>query len=277
MTDAQMSSFLLFTLFGFLSGITTALFGFGGGFVVVPLIFQFASHALTLSGHPPDTAMKVAVATSASVMIFGSLMATVRHHRLGSLDWALLRPLFVPIGVGATVGAYTTVLINGMWLRWAFIGYLAATLLDSIFRPGFLHCPIAGTESVFRRYGAFIGFVVGWISALLGVGGSVMTVPMLRRSGVSMARSTAMANPLTLSVALCASATHAALSWVAVPSIGDGFLGYIDIQNGSALAMGVWFGIELFAPLAKKIEDHVHATAYVVMLAVVLLGMLIAR
>lgn len=272
-----MDSFLLFTLFGFLSGITTALFGFGGGFVVVPLIFQSASHALVTTGHFPDAAMKVAVATSACVMIFGSLMATWRHHRLGAIDWPLLKPLFIPIGLGAAIGAYSAVLMNSVWLRWAFIGYLAVTILDSIFRPGFLHVTAVAPKKTARRYGAFTGVLVGWVAAVLGVGGSVMTVPLLRRRGVVMARSTAMANPLTLPVALSATAVHVSLSWASVPHFGDGFLGYIDVRSGAALVIGSWLGIQASAPWSKRISDRWHARVYLVLLALVLLSMLVVR
>jgi len=272
-----MDSFLLFTLFGFLSGVTTALFGFGGGFVVVPLLFQSASLSLVVAGHSPDAAMKVAVATSAGVMIVGSLIATWRHHRLGSLDWSLLRPLLAPIGIGAAIGAYSTVLMNGMWLRWAFIGYLAVTILDNIFRPGFLHLSAAAPTKSARRHGVLTGGVVGWVAALLGVGGSVMTVPLLRRSGVSMAGSTAMANPLTLPVALGATLVHASMSWGAVPYFGECFLGYIDVRSGAALAMGSWLGIQASAPWAKLIPDRWHARVYVAMLTLVFLSMLFAK
>lgn len=42
-----------------------------------------------------------------------------------------------------------------------------------------------------------------WLNAtFLGVGGSVMTVPLLRRCGLSMSQATSMTNPLSVPVAL---------------------------------------------------------------------------
>lgn len=40
--------YLLLTLFGCLTGVTAVLFGFGGGFVVVPLLYRMltASHGI---------------------------------------------------------------------------------------------------------------------------------------------------------------------------------------------------------------------------------------
>lgn len=57
---------------GFLTGITTILFGFGGGFVVVPFVY----HLISASGEQPGQAMHIAVATSTAVMILNAGYAT---------------------------------------------------------------------------------------------------------------------------------------------------------------------------------------------------------
>lgn len=54
---------------GVLSGVTTALFGFGGGFVTVPVVYAVAATG--------PAAMHVAVGTSAVVMLVNSLGATI--------------------------------------------------------------------------------------------------------------------------------------------------------------------------------------------------------
>ena len=55
--------YLVLALFGVLSGVTTVLFGFGGGFVAVPVLCRLRA------GHAADdpaalAAMHIAVATS---------------------------------------------------------------------------------------------------------------------------------------------------------------------------------------------------------------------
>lgn len=268
-----MDYFLLFVGCGLLSGVTTALFGFGGGFIVVPLLFQTTSHMQGLGARAPELAMQVAVATSTCVMIFGSLMATWRHQKADNLEWPVIRPLLGPIAVGAAFGAWSAVAMSGTWLRGAFILYLALTLLDSGFRPGFLHQPAQTTRQLSTPSAALYGVIVGWIAALLGVGGSVMTVPLLRRRGVSMAKATAMANPLTMPVALVATAVHAALSWREMAALDTWHLGYIDLRSALALMVGTLFGIRVAAPLTGRISDRLHARVYLGMLATVLLSM----
>ncbi|MGW9211440.1 TSUP family transporter [Embleya sp. NPDC055664] len=55
----------------------------------------------------------------------------------------------------------------------------------------------------------FGGAGIGAVAACRGVGGSVMTVPLLRRRGLPMADAAAMANPLSLPVAMVASIVYA--------------------------------------------------------------------
>jgi uncharacterized membrane protein YfcA len=65
--------------------------------------------------------------------------------------------------------------------------------------------------------------VIGMIAALLGVGGSVMTVPLLRRHGYEMQECVSASNPLSLPVALCGAVTYAIIGWHSIPL--SGFLG----------------------------------------------------
>lgn len=65
---------LVLVLIGVLAGLTTVLFGFGGGFVTVPVIV-WADGALGAA------APAVAVATSAVVMVVNAAAAT-RQHRV---------------------------------------------------------------------------------------------------------------------------------------------------------------------------------------------------
>lgn len=264
----------LLGLFGLCAGVTTLLFGFGGGFFAVPLLY-----ALLLTSHGAGTAvaehaMQIAVATSATVMIFSSALATWRHHRAGSLRWDLVRPLAPAIAVGALLGAWAALYVTSAWLRGLFIGYLLLSLLDAWLRPGFVRTGGQALAEMSRTGATLAGLPIGALAALLGVGGSVMTVPLMRRRGASMRTATAMANPLSLPMALAATLVYAL-----VPSsqadLGVGVLGLIDLRAALVMTVGAWLGMHLAAPLLGRIPDHVHARAYLALLACVLLVMLL--
>ncbi|MCO7564818.1 sulfite exporter TauE/SafE family protein [Pseudomonas sp. S 311-6] len=259
--------------FGLCAGITTLLFGFGGGFFAVPLLY-----ALLLANHEASSlvgqhAMQVAVATSSAVMIVSSALATWRHHRAGSLRWGLVRPLAPGIALGALLGAFAALHLDSTWLRWVFVAYLVASLLDGWLRPGFLH-EGARLRPLGRAGATLAGLPIGALAALLGVGGSVMTVPLMRRRGASMLSATAMANPLSLPMALAATLVYAVLP-ASGRGLGDGYLGFIDLPAAAALVLGAWLGMRLAAPLVGRIADGLHARAYLVLLGIVLLTMLL--
>ncbi|KAA0011974.1 sulfite exporter TauE/SafE family protein [Billgrantia pellis] len=266
--------YLLLFLFGGLAGMTTLLFGFGGGFVVVPLLY-----ALLTAAHGADSpvglmAMQIAVATSTGVMVVAASLATLRHHRARTLEWRPLWPLVGYVALGAIVGAFAAISLRGDWVRWAFVLYLAITILDGIFRPGFLSGHgRAGTMS--RSMTAGAGLMIGSVAAFLGVGGSVMTVPLLRRRGASMVQATGLANPLTLPMALTGTTVYVLLAWDRSEMLGPWHAGYLDLRAFLVLVIGAWLGIRLASPLIGRIPDRLHAKAYLVLLVCALMVMVV--
>ncbi|MEB0047884.1 MULTISPECIES: sulfite exporter TauE/SafE family protein [unclassified Pseudomonas] len=264
--------YLLLTFFGCISGLTAVLFGFGGGFVVVPLLYR-----MLMASHGADdpigqSAMHIAVATSTCVMIVNALIATLKHQRAGHLIRHYLWPLGGFIGVGAIVGAAAAVWASGEMIRYAFIVYLGITILDCVFRRGFLTQPNDGVPRRLRRVEA-AGVGIGAIATFLGVGGSVMTVPLLRRCGLSMSQATSMANPLSLPVAVAGTLTYMTMAGVTGLGLGPWFIGYVDLLAFALLTLGALVGIWLATPWRGRIPDSVHARVYIGLLMLVMFSM----
>ena len=270
-----MGVYLLLFICGVLAGVTRVLFGFGGGFFIVPLLYALLTTMQAAGGGLADAAMHVAVATSTCVMIFTALMATLRQYRAGVLDWNPVRGLLGYIALGAVLGAGAALSVSGQWVRWAFVAYLAATILDSLLRRGFLVHQAHEANPVSPRYDPGIGIGIGMVAAFLGVGGSVMTVPLMRRRGASMTQATAMANPLSLPIAVAGTASYTALAWGHTASLGAGFAGYVDLPACVVLAVGSWTGIRLTSPFIGRIPDRVHAGTYLALLVIMLAVMVV--
>lgn len=266
--------YLLLTLFGCMTGVTAVLFGFGGGFVVVPLLYQ-----MLIASHGADdpigqSAMHIAVATSTCVMIVNALVATGKHHRAGNLIRHYLWPLGGFIGMGAVIGAMAAMWATGEVIRYAFIVYLGVTIMDCLFRRGFL---THTDNKIPRRLGRVEvsggGVGIGAIATFLGVGGSVMTVPLLRRCGLSMSQATSMANPLSVPVAVAGTLTYMAMAGFTEFDLGAWFIGYVDLLAFAVLTMGSLVGIRLATPWIGRIPDRTHAWVYIGLLLLVMIGM----
>ena len=268
-------TYALLALFGGLSGMTTVLFGFGGGFVVVPVLYGMlrsgAGGALA-----EQAAMHVAVATSTCVMIVNATLSTRRSARAGTLLRAWLWPLAGFIGIGSLLGALAAGVVTGTVLRISFVVYLAVTIADCLFRRGFILPTTDGKPRLLSRgVTGFGGVVIGAIATFLGVGGSVMTVPLLRRRGLSMTQATAMANPLSLPVALGGTAVYMLAGSSGTTGLGAGHVGYVDLTAFAVLTVGAWFGMRLAAGWVGRIPDQLHARVYIGLLVLVMLSMLV--
>ncbi|WNV85821.1 sulfite exporter TauE/SafE family protein [Umezawaea sp. Da 62-37] len=248
---------VLFVL-GCLSGVTTVLFGFGGGFVTVPVVYSVAA-----SG--PD-AMHVAVGTSAAVMVVNSLGATLALRRAGRLRREYLWPLAAFVALGAAVGTPAATLAPDSVLHLLFAVYLVVTILDSLLRRGFLRG--GGTPRPLGRLTTTAGGVgIGAVASFLGVGGSVMTVPLLRRRGLPMVEAAAMANPLSLPVAVVATTLYL---------LGPGGpTGAVDPVAAAALLAGSLPAIALSRRLLPPIPDRAHAVAHLCLLVAALVAVLL--
>ncbi|MFE7312131.1 sulfite exporter TauE/SafE family protein [Streptomyces sp. NPDC057555] len=271
---------------GLLTGVTTVLFGFGGGFVAVPVVV-WADAALG------GDAMRVATATSALVMVVNAGFATAVTPRRVLVGLRDSRALLLLLAVGAVVGALATRLVPGAVVRWAFVGYVALTVVDLLLRPGFLRprapsqasddasgdvpgdAPVSVPGDNPRPLPALLGAPVGAVAAFLGVGGSVMTVPALRRAGHTMHVATALANPLTLVIALPAAAVS--LGGAGLATAPDAhLLGLVDPVAAAALLLGALPVIAVLRRRPPRIPDRIHAWTYIGLLAVVAVAMLLS-
>jgi len=253
-----LTSILVLLLFGCLSGVTTVLFGFGGGFVTVPVVAAVTSRG---------DAMHVAIATSTAVMVVNAVSATVVQARAGRLRRDYLWPLAAFVALGAVAGSITATFAGDGLLRVLFVAYLALTIVDSLVRGGFL-APQGELRPLSRFTTTAGGVGIGAVASFLGVGGSVLTVPLLRRKGLPMADATAMANPLSVPVAVVATVVYA--------TAGSGPAGYLDPIASTALLAGSLPTIALVRRVADRLPDRVHAIAYVALLAAALLAVAVS-
>ncbi len=252
---------LLLLVFGVLIGITTVLFGFGGGFVVVPVIYGIAIDR-------PD-AMHVAVATSTAVMVVNASLATLSSRSSGLIRREYIWPLAGFIAVDAAVGALAAAHASESLIRALFVVYVMVTIVDSVARRGFLD--LSGEPRPLGRRVMSVGGVgIGATAAFLGVGGSVMTVPLLRRRHLPMAAAAAMANPLSIPIAVVGTLVYA----LPTDRASSGTLGYIDLAVGGTLLAASLPAIAVTRRLVRHVPDRLHAVGYVALLVVTLLSML---
>lgn len=179
-------------------GFLSSLFGVGGGFLATPL--------LIFLGIPPP----VAVATQANQIIGASLSGTIAHWRRGNVDFTMAAVLLAGGLVGSTIGVALFVLLKNLGqldvvillCYVVFLGGIGGLMLWESIRamvrlrrePGarvklHQHTWLHGlpVKVRFRKSKLYIsvflplglGFFVGILAALMGVGGGFIMVPAM--------------------------------------------------------------------------------------------------
>jgi len=148
---------------GVVVGLLSGFFGIGGGTILVPL--------LLLLGY--DT--KVAIGISVIQMVFSSVYGSYLNNKKGTLDV----PMIVVIGVGGFVGAllsgFITSSLDNKSLEMIFLSF-ATFALVRLFIKTKEH---RDQREVSKLVLLLIGVPLGAISMTIGVGGSILLVPIL--------------------------------------------------------------------------------------------------
>ena len=108
--------FLIAGIIGLVGGITSGLFGVGGGIIMV--------RAMVLLLSPPVRDIKQAIGTSLVVIVPTALMGSWKHLGQGNVDWRLALALAPTAMAGSYLGAWLTTRIQAGHLKQAFGGFL---------------------------------------------------------------------------------------------------------------------------------------------------------
>jgi len=253
---------------GVVTGVTTVLFGFGGGFVTVPVIVWADAGLGSSAAH-------VAVATSSVVMVVNACTATAAADRRILRQLRGSAPLFLLLAAGGAAGTVAAQRAPGPVTQWGFVAYLVITIVDLVLRPGFFGSraaagsgPAAGGVPAVS-IPALLGAPIGAVAAFLGVGGSVMTVPLLRRSGRDMRTAATLANPLTLAIAAPAMAISLAQGTRLDHGAAVFLVGPVDIGAAAALLAGALPVIVALRRHRPRIPDRVYSRSYLILLILV--------
>jgi uncharacterized membrane protein YfcA len=157
------------------AGAFGSMLGLGGGIILVP--------ALTvLMGVP----IKQAVAASLVAVAATSCAGVQTYLQAGLVDWRLGVRLLIPTLCGAIAGGLLIGYIPEAAVRWLFIAlvlYVLGQMLWSLRRPVAAQAarPDCRTQWDTRQRGIAVSLsaLAGAISALLGVGGGLIQVPLM--------------------------------------------------------------------------------------------------
>ena len=167
---------LLMILTAFPVGFFAGLFGIGGGLITVPFLF-FIFDSLNIN---EEYLMHLAVGTSFAIIIPTSLISVLTHNKHGSVDFSIIKNYAIFVIIGVLSGTIFAAILNtkSLLLFFTVIVYLLGAYLLNLKDK---KSKLKTNFNLIPRI--LLGYVSGFISATMGIGGAVMNVPILRYFG----------------------------------------------------------------------------------------------
>ncbi|MCF6326471.1 MAG: sulfite exporter TauE/SafE family protein [Devosiaceae bacterium] len=233
---------------GALAGLVAGLLGAGGGVVMVPamgIVFE-------LMNYDADVFQHVAVGTSLAVIITTGASSTFTHHQHGAVMGSVLKIWALPIILASFAGGLMAGLFSGNALRIVF-GVLALFIALNVVLPVQQRMMAQLRNS--KPTNSISAVIVGYLSALMGIGGGAFSVPTLVAFGNSMHKSVGTGAALGVMLAAPGALGFIISGWdvAARPPFS---LGYVNIPAmvliGIAAASTAPFGAALTHRLGQK-------------------------
>ena len=176
-------------------GFVAGLFGIGGGLITVPFLYYiFGSF-----GVDKTYIMHLAVGTSFAIIIPTSIVSVLTHHKYKAVDFDIVKSYGIYVIFGVIVGTLfaASLKTKSLVLFFSIIIFLLGIYLlllkekeKNVIIKIRLHLKI------------ILGFIVGFISAPMGIGGAIMNVPILKFFGYSINKAIGSAAAIGFLIAL---------------------------------------------------------------------------
>ena len=231
---------------GAIAGVLAGLLGVGGGIVIVPVLFILFDYL----DIPPQISMHIAVATSLATIIPTSISSARSHHKKGSIDLDLLKSWAPLIFIGAAIGGVLSKYLASTSLTLIF-GVIALLVSMNMALPKKLVISDDLPKGVVGK--GLLPSLIGGFSALMGIGGGTLSVPILSAFSFPIHRAVGTASAFGLVIAIPAVIGFIWSGWSADLRPPYSF-GYVSLPAAVLI-----FSVSVFtAPLGAKLAHSLN-------------------
>ncbi|MBO6489813.1 MAG: sulfite exporter TauE/SafE family protein [Pelagibacteraceae bacterium] len=159
-----------------LSGFVAGLFGIGGGLITVPVLFYIFSS----TGLDQTFIMHLAVGTSFAIIIPTSIASTMTHIKFKGVDFGIVKTFGIFAIIGVILGTIFAASLKTASLILFFsiiIMFIAIYFLIVVEKINF------APRKINLIYRTIFGFLSGFLSAPMGIGGGIINTPILKIFG----------------------------------------------------------------------------------------------
>jgi uncharacterized membrane protein YfcA len=236
--------FPLLLLLGAFSGFIAGLLGIGGGIIIVPVLLYLLAPTISQS-----VLMHTVIGTTLAVTVFTSISSVYAHNRHGAILWKSFIKLMPTVLLGAFSGALIANFMSFDFLRIIFACFVIIVALTMWFGL----TTSSHLDHLSQWVWSSVGFIIGLVSSIVGIGGGTMTTPFLIYNNVkiknAIATSAAVGMPISIAGSFGFIVTGLSQE---LPTNG---IGYINLN--ALITLGI--ATVIFAPIGAKVTHSVDS------------------
>ena len=176
-------------------GFVAGLFGIGGGLITVPFLYYIFNTA----GINQDYIMHLAVGTSFAIIIPTSTVSVMTHHKFKAVDFDIVKSYGIYVVLGVIFG---TIFAASLKTKSLVLFFSIIILFLGIYLLLLKEKETNIALEIKLHLKVILGFLAGFISAPMGIGGAVMNVPILKFFGYSINKAIGSAAAIGFLIAL---------------------------------------------------------------------------
>ena len=161
------------------TGFMAGFFGIGGGLIMVPILFYIYS----LLGFEQKFIMHLAIGTSFSIIIPTSIISTITHMKYKAVDFNIVKTFGVFVVIGVIVG---TIFAASLKTSSLVLFFSIMTIAFGVYFLTQKEKKNAKQKKIILIYRVIFGFLSGFFSGPMGIGGGVFNVPIFKLFGYSI-------------------------------------------------------------------------------------------
>jgi uncharacterized protein len=223
---------------GIITGLLAGLLGIGGGAIIVPVLYEIFGF---LDVHY-DVRMQLCIGTSLAIIVPTSIRSALAHRARGALSMPVLRrwtvPILIGIGLGAVLAAYApSWLMKVMFIAVAVL--IAAKMLfgRATWRLGSVLPGPAAMSSY--------GFIIGFYSAVMGVGGGSVATMVMTLYGMPIHTAIGTSAGVGVLISIVGTFGYIVAGWPQMDLLPPLSLGYVSV-----------IGMILMAPVSALVAPY---------------------
>ena len=243
MFDIQ--TIMYFLLLGSFVGVISGLFGIGGGGIIVPILTMI----FLSKGMDQSTVVHLALGTSMSIIIITSISSVRAQQKKKAIEWNIVKLMVPGILVGTFLATFIASKLDSFYLSLIFSLFMFYSAMQMFIDKK----PKVESGLFSKKTQVLSGSLIGGLSALVSIGGGILSVPYLVMQNIDIRRAIATSSAIGVPIAVAGTFGYI-LNGLDSTSFSDYSIGYVNLAAFLCVSVASFLTAPIGVMLVHKIE-----------------------